>query len=404
MRFYLSESCALKNLETPSVYDIRADELYELDDEAFWFISKCAGSEGADPSSADKDFIDYCVSEGIITDKKPHSIKSKRPLIKQSPVPSLRYLELQITDRCNLKCRHCYLGDTSSKELPLESVMQTIKEFEEMQGLRLLVTGGEPLMHSCFEELNNALTEFSVRKILFTNGLLLTKDKLSRLNFDEVQFSIDGMQKGHDALRGSGTYVRVIENLEAALDSGIDVSVATMVHKANLDEFDDMRALFESIKLKDWTVDVPCAAGNLSRNEHLYVTPDEAGKYFSYGFSSGMHGSSSGYACGLHLASVLSDGTVAKCAFYRDIPAGKAVDGLAACWQKIAPIKLSELECAAVSCPHIEECRGGCRYRAGAADSAESTRKFTGISLLRDVYKCRAYGYNDDRTQGKNPL
>ena len=37
----LAPHCALKRLETPSLYDIRADELYELDDEAFSFLASC---------------------------------------------------------------------------------------------------------------------------------------------------------------------------------------------------------------------------------------------------------------------------------------------------------------------------------------------------------------------------
>ena len=181
MRYYLSDRFILKLLETPTVYDIRNDELYDLDDDAFEFLKKCAGNEGCGEEGADKEFIGYCLSEGILA-KEPVNVK--RPFIIKSPVPSLRYLELQITDKCNLKCRHCYIGKPLNNELSVGEIKALLNEFEEMQGLRLLITGGEPLMHSRFEEINSLLPEYNFRKILFTNGLLLTDNLLENLHAD----------------------------------------------------------------------------------------------------------------------------------------------------------------------------------------------------------------------------
>jgi MoaA/NifB/PqqE/SkfB family radical SAM enzyme len=44
-----------------------------------------------------------------------------------------------LTDRCNLQCRHCYLGESGHQDLSFEQVLRIMKEFEEMQGLRLLL-------------------------------------------------------------------------------------------------------------------------------------------------------------------------------------------------------------------------------------------------------------------------
>ncbi len=71
-----------------------------------------------------------------------------------------------------------------------------------MQGLRVMVTGGEPILHSNFEALNDLLPDFAIRKVLFTNGLLLDKDLLGRLKVDEIQISIDGLEKAHDCCQG----------------------------------------------------------------------------------------------------------------------------------------------------------------------------------------------------------
>jgi radical SAM protein with 4Fe4S-binding SPASM domain len=379
MRYYLSDGFVLKWLETPSVYDIKGDELYELDDNAFEFLKKCSTPEGC-IDNADAGFIDYCLSEGILTKE---AVNTKRPVLAKSPVPSLRYLELQITDKCNLKCGHCYIGKPMNNEISPDKIKIVLDEFEEMQGLRLLITGGEPLMHSHFNEINTLLPEYNFRKILFTNGLLLNEKVLKGLNADEIQFSVDGMERGHEAIRGKGTYKIVMKKIREAIDAGISVSVATMVHGKNLDEFDEMADIFRKIGIKDWTVDVPCVSGNLKENHIFQVPPEIAGKYLNYGFGGGLHGGGEGFACGLHLVSVLANGNICKCAFYSHTPVGNISEGLRKSWERIMPVKLNELECSDMSCRFIDECRGGCRFRAG------DNRK-------KDLYKC--YGYDIMKT------
>ncbi len=375
MTYYLSGKCFLKWLETPCIYNIKKDELYELDNNAFDFLKKCASKNGCS-KPADAEFLNYCLSEGILT-SKPVSIK--RPPIIKSHNPSLRYLELQITDKCNLKCKHCYIGKPENNELSIQEIKVVMDEFEEMQGLRLLVTGGEPLMHREFRKLNSILPEYGFRKILFTNGLSLNEELLKELNIDEIQFSIDGMERGHDAIRGKGTYRIVMNKIKDAIDKGFAVSIATMIHKENLDEFDELDTLFRAMGIKDWTVDVPCIAGNLKENLIFQVPAETAGRYLNYGFGEGLHGGSEGYACGLHLMSVLADGNVCKCAFYSHAPVGNISEGLRKCWQTVMPLKFEELECFRLSCKFIDVCRGGCRFRAGG-------------TYKKDLYKCYSYG------------
>ena len=378
MKYYLSAGFALKLLETPSVYHIREDELYELDDSAFQFLKRCSDPDGCDDCTADSKFVEYCLSEGILT---TGPVAVNRPLLLKAPSPSLRYMEFQITDRCNLKCKHCYIGVSGNNDLSIQDIRPILDEFEEMQGLRLLITGGEPLLHGRFNEFNSLLPQYNFRKILFTNGLLLDKALLKALNVDEIQFSVDGMEHGHDALRGKGTYRLVRQRIAEVMDAGLTVSAATMVHMKNLGEFGEMDALFRELGIKDWTVDVPCAAGRAKDDPLFQTSPEIGGKYFNYGFGGGLHSGGQGFACGLHLLSVLADGNISKCAFYSDSPVGNIKEGLRNAWEKTGHIKLAQLECHARSCKLINTCRGGCRYRA----------ETMGSSLGRDFYKCHSF-------------
>jgi len=98
MVYYLSRESVLKWLEIPSVYQIKNDELYELGNDSFAFLQEC--ESGAGCKTIDGEFIDFCLGEGILT--KDKVLLKRLPIIK-SPEPSLRYLELQITSKCNPK-------------------------------------------------------------------------------------------------------------------------------------------------------------------------------------------------------------------------------------------------------------------------------------------------------------
>jgi radical SAM protein with 4Fe4S-binding SPASM domain len=373
MNYYLSRRAALKWLETPSVYHLGHDELYELDKDSFRFLKTCASPSGG--ATKNRAFIDYCMEEGLLTTE---NYATGRSPLAQAPQPSLRYLELQITDACNLRCRHCYL-DGAGNELSPERVKKVLSEFEEMQGLRALITGGEPLLHRNFGEINELLADFSVRKVLFTNGLLITKDNLRTLKVEELQVSIDGLEAAHDKVRGNGTFRPAMEAVKRALAAGFDVSISTMIHLGNLADFDGMDRLFKSMEIKDWTVDVPCPIGRLKENAAFSVTPEQGGKYLGYGYGGGIHASAQGYGCGLHLMAVLADGKIAKCTFYGDHPLGAVDEGLRAAWSRAQPIRLSELAC---HCEYLELCRGGCRARAELLEGTGG----------KDLYRCALYG------------
>jgi radical SAM protein with 4Fe4S-binding SPASM domain len=373
MRFFLSDACALKLLETPSVYNIDTDELYDLDEESFEFLKKCSSESGG--RSDCRDFTDYCLAEGILVTQ---AVQGRRPPLLEHPFPSLRYLELQITDSCNLNCRHCYIGEKGEAELSLDEIRKVLEEFEKMQGLRLLITGGEPLLHSSFAGINDMLPAFSFRKVLFTNGTLLKEETIERLNVHEIQISIDGLEDSHDLLRGRGTFRASLDAAGKCLAKGFAVSVSTMAHSLNKDDFDAMENLFREMGIKDWTVDVPCMAGRMQQNRDLLISPAEGGRYLAYGYGGGIHAGEPGFGCGLHLMSVSARGTASKCTFYSDSPAGSLADGLSACWQKIAPVRLSELRC---DCGQLEHCRGGCRYRAEVLEGP----------FGRDLYRCAMY-------------
>jgi len=379
----LAEHASLRLLETPHLYDRLADELYEVDKTGFAWLARCDGATPGLAPLADQEFVDFLLAESLLACL---AAPARRPLPwRQSPIPSLRYLELLLTERCNLRCRHCYLGETGEAELPLATVLDTLTEFQQMQGLRVLLSGGEPLLYRQWPELNERLPEFELRFVLLTNGLLLTDAVIRDLKVQEVQISLDGLAHGHELIRGPGTWQKTVARLEALLKAGMSVSVATMIHQGNLAELPRLHAWLQGLGIREWSLDLPCASGRLTENAEIWVEPLAGAPYLELGFGGSDHGASGEYACGRHLAAVLPNGTVAKCGLYADQPLGTLSDGLETCWLRLQHIRLSDLACA--PCPHVLDCRGGCRFRAGRG-------------LAPDPVMCARYGM-DPETFGK---
>jgi len=370
----LSESCSLKNLEELYLYHRDRDELYEVNQEGFDFLKLCDGTREQKDLRWDEEFVKYCFEEGLLT---LHEKPFKRKIILSEPVkPSLRYLELQITDKCNLKCRHCYLGKQKNQNLNLEKIFDICGQFERIQGLRLIISGGEPLLHQEFWKLNDRINKYQFRSILLSNGTLITPQVAKRLKVQEVQISIDGMEDSHDLLRGRGTFKAAMRGAENILKAGIDLSIATMIHLYNLNDFDKMGNLFKDMGVKGWSVDFPVLSGNLKKNPNFFLSSKQAGKFLKYGFGSGLYESSGEFACGSHLCAITPDGKVCKCSFFVDQLLGNIYnDDLKSCWKKLRHLRLDDLKCK--MCKYLMECRGGCRFRAfleGDLRGADSVR------------------------------
>lgn len=373
----LAPECSLKLLEEPAVYNRKTDELYFISEEAVHFLDGCAtGAPGPFDGEA-ADLTEYCLGEGIL--ERVDSPSPRRLMLKQSPLPSLRYLLMHITERCNLACRHCFRGPAGKAELDLEAIMRAVDEFESMQGLRLMVSGGEPLMHPDFLELNELLADRDLRAVLLTNGILLDEKTAGLLRFEEVQVSLDGIGPSHDFIRGLGSYDRAMRAVHMLLDAGIQVSVATMVHSRNLDDLPLLGETLATMGVREWSVDAPCVTGRLLENRDIAVEPQVAGPLLSLSYGGTIHEPSPGYACGAHLMAVMADGGIARCGFYEDRPVGSLAEGLAAGWQQVRRVGQDELGC---DCEFLAECRGGCRYRAAV----------TGDESEPDVFQCHRYG------------
>jgi MoaA/NifB/PqqE/SkfB family radical SAM enzyme len=98
--------------------------------------------------------------------------------------------------RCNLACTYCNEYDNFSKPVPTEVMLRRIDRLHELGTTIITFSGGEPLLHPDLDDLIGRIRSHGLIATLITNGYLLTRDRIQRLNragLDSLQISIDNV-------------------------------------------------------------------------------------------------------------------------------------------------------------------------------------------------------------------
>lgn len=380
-------NCSLKSGEDKILYDFIRDEIFKLDDEAFELIGFFTGKNNLKEiksrfESGVDEILEFLINENLVEDLHIEDAAESFK-VQQNFSPSLRYLQLNITGKCNLNCLHCYLGEKENDDIELELAKEVISQFAPF-GWKILLTGGEPLLAGNLWGVLEYLKGFPLRVEMLTNGTLIDKATAEKLGkyLHGVQVSLDGLEKGHDTLRGPGTFIKTLDGIRILQRYVPSVSIATMIHSNNISEFEGLSKLVEELSIEEWTLDLPSSKGNLKENLDLIPEMKKAvAIYKRYGYSSGLHIGTENYSCGSHLVSVNTLGEISKCGFF--CPVGNILEtSLIDLWKKVVDKftpTLDTLECR--NCEFLVECRGGCRFRA----------KANGNFLGKDPFICTLY-------------
>lgn len=137
---------------------------------------------------------------------------------------------LHVTYACNLACDHCYAAagpGPDAPHMPVEQAADAVSEIANAGFAKAIVTGGEPLVHPQRDALLEILATRRAaakptRIVLRTNlAVDLTPALIQRLlpSADQIVVSLDGDQASHDARRGSGAWMRTVDNLRALVQA-----------------------------------------------------------------------------------------------------------------------------------------------------------------------------------------
>jgi radical SAM protein with 4Fe4S-binding SPASM domain len=185
--------------------------------------------------------IKYSGHEGAVPPQLLQFSDRNRPLVVWN-----------VTNRCNLRCKHCYIEAEDRKyqdELSTEEAREMINDLAAMKVPVLLFSGGEPLIRQDIYELGQMAAEKGLRPVISTNGTLIddaVARKIKKAGFQYVGISIDGAPATHDEFRNHpGAFADALRGIRACLNNGVKTGIRFTVNKYNQD---DLPEIFEIIE------------------------------------------------------------------------------------------------------------------------------------------------------------
>ncbi len=151
------------------------------------------------------------------------------------------------TNRCNLRCAHCYLsaGDQGKDELSLDEGRRLIDEMFTAGTRMLILTGGEPLMRRDIVDLASHASGKGMVVVLGTNGMLLSQRTVGELKDAGISgtgISLDSLKSElHDNFRGvPGAWEGAVRGIRTCVEQDLPVLLQMTVLPWNREELADM--------------------------------------------------------------------------------------------------------------------------------------------------------------------
>jgi radical SAM protein with 4Fe4S-binding SPASM domain len=160
----------------------------------------------------------------------------------------------ELTSRCNLSCRMCYIrhaaGDRTciASELPASAWLELARQAKDNGMAFLLLTGGEIFLRRDFFEIYEPLTRLGLILTLFSNGTLITKEIAARLAQappSRTEITLYGATAAtYEAVTGiSGSYAACCAGIEALVSNRVPLGLKTTITRHNVHELEAMRRM-----------------------------------------------------------------------------------------------------------------------------------------------------------------
>ncbi|MBQ3214968.1 MAG: radical SAM protein [Oscillospiraceae bacterium] len=320
----------------------------------------------------------------------------------------------ELTPRCNLRCRMCYVRLTPEQMAPIGQERTAQQWLEMAQWAKdagmafLLLTGGEPTLRQDFCEIYEGMAQMGLSISINTNGTLLTPELRAlwhRLPPAQVNVTLYGTDReDYEALCGNGeAYDAVVDGLDWLQQEGILVHLNTTMVPSNAAKWQQLEQVAQQRKL-ELRMTAYCFPPN-RRDQSCFqrLEPEEAGRLIVKDilFREGPEGvlekarslttplprsceldNGEPILCMAGRAQfwITWNGSMAPCAMLTQPTADPYEAGFEAAWQQLrqlcAPIRLCP-DC--VSCPEAKTC-----LNCAAVTLAE-TGRFDG----KPEYMCR---------------
>lgn len=162
-------------------------------------------------------------------------------------------VRLMVTDRCNLRCKHCYISaGEKNTEMDFDLARKIIDEVYEVAGERgsFSLMGGETMLYPKLLDTIKYIKSKGMMCTITTNGYMVIDDdiagRLVDAELDVVSISVDGPPEFHEFIRNkNGIHEVVINSIEILKSHGIKMNVSVPVFKDTINFLDYLQKLSE---------------------------------------------------------------------------------------------------------------------------------------------------------------
>jgi radical SAM protein with 4Fe4S-binding SPASM domain len=162
---------------------------------------------------------------------------------KSSPIS----FDIEVTARCNMDCRHCYINlpagdkDAQRLEMNIEEIGDIASQAVKLGAVWCLITGGEPLLRPDFPEIYLMLKRKGLLVSVFTNATLVNEDHIALFKKyppRDIEVTVYGVTREtyERVTRRSGSYERFMNGLGLLIQNNIRIRLKAMAVRSNLHE------------------------------------------------------------------------------------------------------------------------------------------------------------------------
>lgn len=171
------------------------------------------------------------------------------------------FIQWHLTERCNLRCKHCYQAEKKNNEMSLPEIKKIITEVSDMLNAwsdtyditfspSFNITGGEPFLRQDIFKILEEIKRRGFDLYILSNGIPINRGKarmLAGLGVKGVQVSIEGPEKIHEIIRGKDSFSSSVKGVCCLLEAGVKVTLNMTLSEINAGYFMDMVELSSSL-------------------------------------------------------------------------------------------------------------------------------------------------------------
>jgi radical SAM protein with 4Fe4S-binding SPASM domain len=176
------------------------------------------------------------------------------------------------------------MAEMSTEEIyqAIDSIKSTVESWVTEYKMEISpsfhFTGGEPLLCTGLFAILNYARHFGFTTSLLSNGTLITGSvakQLKQAEVQDIQISLDGLERTHDSIRGKGSFTRALRGIENLVHQGISTYINLTLSKLNIEEIEGLVSLASDLGIHSVTYSRLVSCGRGKELASQILTADE---------------------------------------------------------------------------------------------------------------------------------